>query len=300
MPVIGFMNKQSLEGYGRYADAFRQGLRQTGYIDGSNVVIQYRWGGNQSARLPALAAELARLPVTVLVTGGGDDAVAAARAATTTIPIVTTIGYDPVIGGLVKSLSRPDGNVTGVSVYASDLVPKRVEIAHELAPNAPTIAFLVNPTNPDSTLEKPRVEASAKALGQRVVLLNAATENECGAAFESLAQHQASAVIVESDPFFNTITNRLVALARHHGALVVYPRREFVLANGLISYGSSLTDAYRQVGIYTGRILKGDKISELPILLPTKFEMVVNLKAATAFGITMPTSLLVRADEVIE
>jgi putative tryptophan/tyrosine transport system substrate-binding protein len=243
MPVIGFLNKQSPEGYGRYVDAFRQGLRQAGYVDGSNVVIQYRWGGNQSAQLPALAAELARLPVTVLVTSGGDDAVDAARSATTTIPIVTTIGYDPVNGGLVQSLNRPGGNVTGVSVFASDLVPKRVEIAHELAPNAPTIAFLANPTNPDSTLEKPNVEATAKALGQRVVLLNAASENECDAAFESLAQHQAGAVIVESDPFFNTIMNRLVALARRHRALVVYPRREFVLADGLISYGSSLTDA---------------------------------------------------------
>jgi putative ABC transport system substrate-binding protein len=300
MPVIGFLNKQSLESYGRYVDAFRQGLRQAGYVDGNNVVIQYRWGGNQSTRLPALAAELARLPVTVLVTSGGDDTVDAARSATTTIPIVTTIGYDPVNGGLVQSLNRPGGNVTGVSVFASDLVPKRVEIAHELAPNAPAIAFLVNPANPDSGLDKAKAEAAAKALGQRVVLLKGASENECDAAFESLAQHQAEVVIVESDPFFNTIRNRLVALARRYRALVVYPRRYFALAGGLISYGSSLTDAYRQLGIYTGRILKGDKASELPFLLPTKFEMVVNLKAATAFGITMPTSLLVRADEVIE
>jgi putative tryptophan/tyrosine transport system substrate-binding protein len=165
--------------------------RQAGYVDGNNVVIQYRWGGNQSAQLPALAAELAHLPVTVLVTSGGDDAVDAARAATSTIPIVTTIGYDPVNGGLVQSLNRPGGNVTGVSVFASDLVPKRVEIAHELAPNAPSIAFLINPANPDSGLDKAKAEAAAKALGQRVVLLNGASENECDAAFESLAQHQA-------------------------------------------------------------------------------------------------------------
>jgi putative ABC transport system substrate-binding protein len=300
MPVIGFLNNQSPDAYGRFVAAFRQGLRQIGYVEGQNVDIQYRWGQNDSSRLPPWAAELARLPATVLVASGGELAISAAQAATTTIPIVATIGNDPVEATLVQSLNRPGGNLTGVSVFSVQLVAKRLELAHELVPKGAAIAFLANPTNPNSKIDTAEIDDAARTLGHPVVILNAATENECDAAFASLLQRQVTALIVESDPFFNKLTDRLVALALRHSVPVVYPRREFASAGGLVSYGSSLTEAYRQVGIYTGRILKGDKPSDLPILLPSKFEMVVNLKTANTFGLTMPTSILLRADEVIE
>jgi putative ABC transport system substrate-binding protein len=300
LPVVGFLNNQSLDAYERFVVAFRQGLRQIGYVEGRNVVIQYRWGQNDSSRLPGLAAELVRLPVAVLVASGGDPAILAAKAATENMPIVATIGNDPVETGLVQSLNRPGGNITGISVFAVQLVAKRLELAHELAPNAAAIAFLVNPTNPNSRIDTAEIDDAARTLGRRVAILEAGTEAECDAAFARLSEDRAGALIVESDPFFNKMTDRLVALARRHSVPVIYPRREFAAVGGLISYGSSLTEAYRQVGIYTGRVLKGDKPADLPILLPTRFELIVNLKTASAFGITMPTSILLRADEVIE
>jgi len=300
MPVIGFLNNQSLAAYSRFVAAFRQGLRQIGYVENQNVLIQYGWGQNDSSRLPALAAELVRVPAAVLVASGGDPAISAAKAATTTIPIVATIGNDPVETGLVQSLNRPGGNLTGVSVFAVQLVAKRLELAHELVPKSAVVGFLANPGNPNSKIDTAEIDQAARTLGHEAVILEAATESECEAVFISLRQRQVAALIVESDPFFNKLTDRLVALAQRHSIPVVYPRREFTSAGGLMSYGSSLTEAYRQVGIYVGRILKGDKPSDLPILLPSKFELVVNLKTANSFGLTMPTSILLRADEVIE
>jgi len=250
--------------------------------------------------LPDLAKQLVQRDVTVIVASGGDQAVRAAQAATRTIPIVATIGSDPVETGIVGSLNRPDGNITGVSVFAVQLVAKRLELAHEFTPQAAAIGYLVNPNNANYQIYIREVDEAAKSLGQRIIVLHAGTENECDAAFAELARQQAGALIVESDPFFNEITVHLVVSAARLSIPVVFPRREFTVAGGLLSYGTSLTEAYRQVGIYTGRILKGAKPAELPILLPSRYELVLNLKIAKALGITVPTSVLVRADEVIE
>jgi putative tryptophan/tyrosine transport system substrate-binding protein len=300
MPVVGFLNNTTPETSQPFVTAFRRGLGQAGYIEGRNVEIDYRWGRNQSDRLPDLVRGLVQRPVAVIVASGGDQAMRAAQAATSTIPIVATIGNDPVETGLVRSLNRPEGNLTGVSVFAVALVAKRLELARELAPNAPAIAFLADPNNPNSKLDTREIEDAAQTLDQKVVILSAGTEDECDAAFAGLAQHRAGALIVESDPFFNGIVVRLVILAARHAIPVVFPRREFADAGGLLSYGTSLTEAYRQIGIYTGRVLKGTKPAELPILLPSRYELVLNLKTAKALGITTPTSILLRADEVIE
>jgi putative tryptophan/tyrosine transport system substrate-binding protein len=280
--------------------SFRRGLGQVGYIEGQNVTIEYRWGRNEGNRLPDLAKELVQRDVTVIVASGGDQAVRAAQAATRTIPIITTIGSDPVETGLVRSLNRPEGNITGVSVFAVQLVAKRLELAREFTPNAAAIGFLVNPNNANYQIDMREIDEAAKALGQKIIVLHAGTENECDAAFAELARQQAGALIVESEPFFNQITVHLVVSAARRSIPVVFPRREFAVAGGLLSYGASLTEAYRQLGIYTGRILKGAKPAELPILLPSRYELVLNLKTAKALGIAVPTSILVRADEVIE
>jgi putative tryptophan/tyrosine transport system substrate-binding protein len=300
MPVIGFLNSITPEAYAPYVVAFRRGLGQGGFVEGQNVTIDFRWGHNQSDRLPELANELVKRAVTAIVVSGGDQTVRAVKAATATIPIIATIGSDPVESGLVRSLNRPEGNLTGISVFATQLVAKRLELVRELVPNGGAIAFLVNSTNPNSKIDKRELEEASKTLGQRVVILNAANASDCEAAFDGLVQRQASALIVESDPFFNEITERLVALAASHSVPVIFPRREFATAGGLMSYGTSLVEAYRQVGLYTARILKGAKPEDLPIMLPTRFELVVNLITAKTLGITMPTSILLRADEVIE
>jgi putative tryptophan/tyrosine transport system substrate-binding protein len=273
---------------------------QGGFVEGKNVAIDFRWGHNQSDRLPELANELVKRGVVAIVVSGGEQAIRAVKAATATIPIIATIGSDPVESGLVRSLNRPEGNLTGISVFATQLVAKRLELVRELVPNGGAIAFLVNPTNPNSKIDKRELEEASKTIGQQGVILNAANASECEAAFDGLVQRQASALIVESDPFFNEITVRLVALAASHAVPVIFPRREFATAGGLMSYGTSLVEAYRQVGLYTARILKGAKPTDLPIMLPTRFELVVNLITAKTLGITMPTSILLRADEVIE
>ena len=236
----------------------------------------------------------------VLVASGGDQIIQAARAVTTTVPMVVLVGNDPVETGLVQSVKKPGGNITGVSVFAVQLVPKRLELARELAASAKVIAFLENPTNPNAKTDRNEFVAAAEKIRQPVATLSAATEDETSAAFANLAGRQIGAVIVESDPFFNGVTQRLVELAARYSVPVIFPRREFVLAGGLMSYGSSLSEAYRQAGIYTGRVLKGDKAGDLPFLFPTKFELVVNLKTAKALGIAIPTSILLLADEVIE
>ena len=299
-PVIGFINNTTPETYEPFVASFRRGLGQVAYVEGQNVTIEYRWGRNESDRLPNLAKELVQRAVTVIVASGGDQAVRAAQAATRTIPIVATMGGDPVETGFVRSLSRPEGNITGVSVFAVQLVAKRLELAREFAPDAVAIGFLANPNNANYKIDIREIHEAAKTLGQKVIILHAGTENECDAAFADLAQHQVGALIVQSDPFFNQITVHLVVLAAHGSIPVIFSLREFTVAGGLVSYGSSLTETYRQVGIYTGRILKGAKPTELPILLPSRYELVLNLKTAKALGITVPTSVLVRADEVIE
>jgi putative ABC transport system substrate-binding protein len=300
LPVIGFLNTTTPETYAPFVAAFRRGLGQVGYIEDQNVAIEYRWGRNKSERLSDYAKELVQRAVNVIVACGGEMTVVAAQAATRTIPIVATIGSDPVEAGFVRNLNRPEGNLTAVSVFAVQLVAKRLELARELAPDAVAIGFLANPNNANYKIDKREIEETARTLGQKVIILHAGTEDECDAAFADLAKHQVGALIVESDPFFNGIPVRLVVLAARRSVPVVFPRREFVVAGGLLSYGSSLTEAYRQLGIYTGRILKGSKPADLPVLLPSRYELVLNLKTAKALGIAVPTAILVRADEVIE
>jgi len=300
VPIVGFLNNTTPETYAPFVAAFRKGLGQAGYIEGQNIAIDYRWGHNGTISLPDLASGLVQRGVSVILASGGDQAIQAAKAATTTIPIVVLVGNDPVETGLVRSVKQPGGNITGVSVFAVQLVPKRLELARELAAKATAIAFLENPTNPNSKTDRNEIVAAAQKVGQHIATLDAATEKEADAAFANLAQRQIGAVILESDPFFNGIAKQLVELAARYSVPVIFPRREFAVAGGLMSYGSNLSEAYRQAGIYTGRILKGDKTADLPILFPTKFELVVNLKTAKALGIKVPTSILLLADEVIE
>jgi putative ABC transport system substrate-binding protein len=300
MPVVGFLNALSPQVWAPYVAAFRQGLKETGYAEGENVTIEYRWAQNSVDRLPGLAAELVRLGVAVIVTSGGDAPMLAAKEATATIPIVATMGGDPVESHLVASLSRPGGNVTGVSVFSSELVAKRLELLRELLPSVSLVAFLANPTIPYATADRKSFEAAAATLGLKTLVVTATSEAECETAFANLVRQGAGAVLIESDAFFRSIKERIVALAKESSLPVVYSRREYVTAGGLISYASSLTAAYRQLGVSTGRILKGEKPAELPVVQPTMFELVINLKAAKALGLTIPASLLYRADEVLE
>jgi putative tryptophan/tyrosine transport system substrate-binding protein len=300
VPVVGVLSNGAPETYAPFVAAFRNGLRQIGFVEGRNVALEFRWARDQSARLPGFAAELVRLPAAVIVAGGGDQALQAAKSATATIPIVATIGGDPVENRLVASFNRPGGNLAGISVFAVELVPKRLQLARDLVPEAEVIAFLRNPSNPNSSIDTRKMEEAARTLRHKITFVGATSAEECDAAFASLSQQGIRTLIVESDPYFNGLADRFIALAEQHSIAVIYPRREFAVAGGLLSYGSSLSEAYRQIGIYTGRILLGDKPSELPILLPTKFEMVVNLRAAKALGLTVPPSILLAADEVIE
>src|SRR5215469_8859350 len=297
--VIGYLNLGSPESDVSRLTGLRRGLNQTGYVEGRNLVIEYRWAANQADRLPTLSADLVRLQVTVIVAAGLLPALAA-KAATTSIPIVFSVAADPVQFGLVASLNRPGGNLTGFNGFVGELGAKGLALLHELVPSASTIGFLENPNNPLSELLTRDVLAAASVIGLKVQILKASSDREIDAAFASLVQARTGALLVGSDPFFNNRIERLIELAARHAIPTMYGYREFVVAGGLISYGVSLIEAYRQAGLYTGRILKGEKPIDLPVQQATKLELAINLKTAKTLGLQIPDRLLALADEVIE
>ena len=300
LPVIGFLNASDPKGYARQLVAFVKGLNEAGYVDGYNVRIEYRWAEGRIDRLPAMVADLVHRQVAVIA-ATSTPAALAAKAAATTIPIVFEIGNDPVQLGLVDSLNRPGGNITGVTSLNVEVGPKKLELLHELVPAATTFAFLVNPANPANTeTQSNQVLSAADSLGLELHVLNASTEDEFNAVFASLLQLRAGGLVIAGDPFFVAGQERLAALALRHAVPAVFETREFVAAGGLLSYGGSLTDSYRLAGLDVGRVLKGEKPDELPVQQGTKVELLLNLKTAKALGITVPLSLLGRADEVME
>jgi putative ABC transport system substrate-binding protein len=299
MPVIGYLNLGSPESDTLRLTGLRRGLNEAGYIEGRNFLIEYRWAGNQPDRLPALAADLVQLRVAVIVAAGTPPALAA-KAATTSIPIVFGVGADPVQLGLVASLNRPGGNLTGFNNFTGELGAKGLALLHELVPGIATVGFLVNPNNPISELLTRDVLAAAPAIGVKVQILKADTDREIDAAFVSLVQARTGALLVSSDVLFNSRIEQLVALAARHAIPTIYAFREFAVAGGLISYGPTLIEAYRQAGLYTGRILKGEKPADLPVIQATKLELTINLRTAKALGLQIPDKLLAIADEVIE
>jgi putative tryptophan/tyrosine transport system substrate-binding protein len=303
LPVIGFLNSASPGPSGPFRpllDAFHQGLNEGGYVEGSNVVIEYRWAGGQFARLPELAADLVARRVSLIAATGGAVSARAAKGATSTIPILFIGGQDPVADGIVTSLNQPGGNATGVALRTLELMTKRLELLRELVPHAATVALLVNPTDVTNELEARDVEAMMRAIGGHMVLLKASAEKDFEPTFASAVRQQADAILVSPNPFFTARRAQIVTLAARHGMPAAYPWREYVDAGGLMSYGPSIVGAYRQIGLYAGRILKGEKPSGLPVQMPIKFELIINLKVAQALRLTIPRIMLIRADEVIE
>jgi putative ABC transport system substrate-binding protein len=301
MPVIGFLNPQSAGPAAHLMDGFRRGLNETGYVEGQNVAIEYHWADGHYDRLPALAAELVRRQVTVIATTGGTAAAFAAKAATTTIPIVFEVAEDPVKLGLVGSLARPEGNATGINFFSGELAAKRLELLRELVPGAARVAVLVNPANAantETTLKD--VEVAAGSMRLQIQVVRASSSPEIDAAFATIVREQPDALFVGQDGFFNSRRVQLTHLASRHALPATYGGRDFAVAGGLMSYGSNITDAYRQVGDYTGRILRGAKPTDLPVVQPSKFELVINAQTAKLLGLTVPPSLLATADEVIE
>jgi putative ABC transport system substrate-binding protein len=300
MPVIGFLSGRSLVDSTQMMAALGQGLSEQGFVERQNVAIEYRWADGQYDRLPALAADLVRRQVAVILAVGSVPSPLAAKAATSTIPIVFIVGGDPVKFGLVASLNRPGGNITGVSVLSGPLTAKRLELLRELVPQAGVIACLVNPNNPEADSQLTDIRAAARTFGQALLILNASTDHELHTAFATLVRERAAGLLVGNDAFFVLRREQLVALAARHAIPAVYFLREFAAAGGLMSYGDTLAGAYRQVGAYIGRILKGTKPADLPVQQSTKVKLIINLKAANALGLELPPTLLARADEVIE
>src|SRR5215831_9054611 len=297
VPVIGFLNNQSQDTFADRVGGFRRGLAETGYVEGQNVAIEYRWAAGQNDRVPALAADLVRRQVGVIV--ANYPPVLAAKAATTTIPIVFTRGADPVKVGLVASFNRPGGNVTGVHLIGA-LETKRLELLHQLVPGAASIGVLVNPKFPEADRQLRELQEAAGVINRQIHVVRASTESEIDVAFATIAQQGVGALLVASDPFFSSRREQLVALASRYRLPTIYNQREFAENGGLVSYGTDFADGYRQAGIYVGKILKGAKPADLPVVQPTKFELVINLKTAKALGLTVPDKLLALADEVIE
>jgi putative ABC transport system substrate-binding protein len=300
MPIVGILGGNTGAEWGPFVAALKLGLKEMGYLDGQNVSFEYRWADGHYDRLPALAADLVRSRVTVIAAVGGVNSALAAKAATTEIPIVFLIGRDPVELGFVDSLNRPGGNLTGISLLNVELEPKRLELLRELVPNASTIAVLINPDNRNHRSRVEALEVVVHAGGQQVVVLGAAADRDLEPAFATLAQRRADALIVAADPYFDSRREKLVELTARHAVPTIFQWREFAQAGGLVSYGTSLAGAHQQQGNYAGRILKGTKPSDLPVVQPTKFELFVNLRTARALGLTVPASILLRADEVIE
>jgi ABC-type uncharacterized transport system substrate-binding protein len=300
MPMIGFLSSRSPSESADVVAAFRTGLRESGFVEGQNLAIAFRWAEGRYDRLSGLAADLVGLPVAVLFAAGGSVSAIAAKMATSTIPIVFSAAADPVRLGLVASLNRPGGNLTGMSTFTLEMAGKRLELLKEIMPTAVAAAYLLNPTSASSEIESRQAQTAARALGIELHVLSASTEHDLDARFAALVKLSAAGLVVQADPFFDSQRERLVTLAARHGLSANYPWREYVLAGGLMSYGTSITDSYRQGGLYVGRILKGEKPADLPIMQPTKFHLALNLKTAKALGLTVPPSLLATADEVIE
>jgi putative tryptophan/tyrosine transport system substrate-binding protein len=300
MPVIGFLSSRSPEEAAVHTAGFRQGLREAGYVEGQNIAIVFRWAEGNYDRLPALAKELIGLRVSAIFAGGGSPAALAAKAATATLPIVFVIGDDPVKVGLTASFNRPGGNLTGAAFLTGELGGKRLGLICELVSDPSPVALLLNPNYWGAEPQRQEVQAAAQALGRRLLVVYARAETDFEANFATLKQERVGALVVENDPFFDSRRELIMSLAARNAIPAIYHIREFPAAGGLISYGASLVDTYRQAGNYAGRILNGEKAADLPVLQPTKFEMVINLKTAKALGITVPPSLLARVDEVIE
>jgi len=300
MPVIGFLNGQSPDNYSHLAAAFRRGLREAGYVNGQNAVIEYRWANGRDERLPVLAAELVERNVTVLVSSGGVPASIAAHKATKTVPIVFITGGDPVGHGWVTSINNPGGNSTGISFLVNQLNAKRLELATQLVPNSRVVGFMFRPSNPTSTTDMREVEKGASTLGIQLTTFKVETVQDFDTAFATAATQRVGIVLVHTDPFFNGNRIKLVAAAEKHAVPAIYEVREFVVEGGLASYGTNIVEAYRQLGTYAGRIVKGEKPGDLPVLQSSRFELAINLKTAKALNIVIPQKLLVAADEVIE
>jgi putative ABC transport system substrate-binding protein len=298
MPLIGFLNGQTAAGFVHLTAAFHAGLDEGGFTEGRNVAIEYRWANGDGQRMRTLADELIAVPVAVLVATGG--AHLAAKAATASVPIVCSMGNDPVKLGLAESIKRPGGNLTGMCAVTADLEAKRLEMLHEAVPKDAEIGVLVDPNYIDLADQIQEVERTARVLGRVARIVHAGADNELDAAFAKLSELQVGGIVVTGNPFFNNRRDHLLALSARFGRPVIYENREFTAAGGLMSYGTSLPDVYRQIGVYTGRVLKGEKPADLPILFPTRFDIAINLKTAKALGLEVPTSILLRANEVIE
>jgi len=299
-PVVGFLNTQSAGSFPERIAAFRQGLQEIGYVDRQNVTLEYQWAEGNLDRLPALARDLVSRPVDLIVTTGAGAASLAAKAATSTIPIIFTTGQDPVKAGLVASLNQPGANITGINMLSGALGPKRLGLLQDLVPSAKRAVLLINPNNPEAEPYREETQAAARALGKPLQVLHASIESEIDAAFATLAQQRDLILIVGADAYFTGRRRQIVGLAARHSIPTIYPTREFVMAGGLVGYGTSIVEAYRQAGVYAGRVLKGEKPAMMPVLQPTKFELVINLTTAKLLGLSIPSGVMAIADEVIE